>query len=142
MVTKKITLNELRTLVKQIIKEESEKTFNNLTELKNALELIGIYVGYHKDVNKKEYIEIYPIMEHYLSHNTFHINKNGKYEMGNWYVDGNGERAMIFNNIDDVIRYVKKNNFKTIEQHKEEHKKEKKEDEWLSPRQRIKKYGV
>ena len=77
MATKKFTLNELRSLVQKIIKEEIDnQTFDKLDELKKVLEEIGIKVEIQKDINKKEYITIYPEGDPYLSHNSFFIDKN------------------------------------------------------------------
>jgi hypothetical protein len=52
MATKKITLNELRSLVKQIIKESSDNYFETLYQTLNHVREIADNLGYELDENE------------------------------------------------------------------------------------------
>ena len=73
-------------------------------------------------LQKKKYLIVYPIGDDdtFIQYYSFFIDRKGKYEMGFWYIDGEAEKADTFNNVNEVMNYLKNQQLKTTADKKEE----------------------
>jgi len=90
--------------------------------LKKELEDNGIYFDLDTDIQKKKYLIVYPIGDNdaFIEHYSFFIDRKGKYEMGFYYIDGEGEKVQTFNDVNEVMNYLKNEKLKTTANKKEE----------------------
>ncbi len=106
--------------------------------LQDEIKKIGINSFKTLDISKKPYISI-SVQDAYLEQIAIHIDSKGNYEVVNFYMDGDGEKDKSFSSMKGVINYL--SNMKKEDDISPKEKKVEKNDTFLSPRDRFKKYG-
>ena len=129
------------------------KVEEKLDLLNQKINDLGIYTNKNKDVNGNNfiYVKFAQSEDSFVEQIDFVMYKNGKIVAIEFYYNvADGEKVGSFNTINEALDFVKKQtNLLTIEKHNQQEKeyqlqkeKEKKEkNEWISPLERVKKYG-
>lgn len=114
-----------------------------LSMLSDELKKHDIYSFVTKDINKIPFVYV-GTDEQYITNIVIYINKNGKYQLEVNY-HNHKEKEEPFKKIEDVLKYLMENynltKSSSVEALRQSRSSKKIENEWISPRERVKKYG-